>query len=111
MTVMRLEVIQPETSRRPLILPKNRPMFSAPTGVLDETRDLDNPALAETGWLDGFDCVGSRPRPDVDTDQAQGWIPGRGEGLNRTPDRPHFSAGHWDLSYPYRFAHRKAAST
>lgn len=43
MTVRRLEVIQPETSRRPL--------FSAPTGVLDETRDLDDPAWLELAGM------------------------------------------------------------
>src|ERR1700680_2693114 len=109
--VRRSQSVQLETSRRPLILPKNGPMFSVPTGVPDETGDLDDPALAETGWLHNPECVGSRPRPYVDTDQGQGWIPGRGEGLNRPPERPDFSAGHRYLSYPYRSWHRKAAST
>src|SRR6185437_17051361 len=103
--------VQPETSLRPLILPKNSPMFSAHQGVANETGDLDDPTLAAIGRNDGFGCVGPRSRPDVDTGQAQGWIPGRGEGLDRTTERPHFSAGHCDLSYPHRFAHRKAAST
>src|SRR6185437_8475085 len=55
--------VQPETSLRPLILPKNSPMFSAHQGVANETGDLDDPTLPAIGRNDGFGCVAQDPGP------------------------------------------------